>query len=427
MRISMVFKDKNSRLRKMTGNVMVNDKSNKGYYIWTGSVEDNRTGEKYFVKFIEELKTPESIKNTNNYDSYDYYKKARQRMEKETLFKMRYPFIAFVYDFPEHAKVTFEENVNHRDMDVLFILEEYCGENTLFNHYKGNQPRNKKNMYIHMLQLLYAINYYTMIQNEDHIIHRDLKPGNVMITDDGVKIIDFDWAHIDQKMGTRDGSRAIYGTFNYAHPMQHDSKIKKSIIGMDIYSMGLIFLFVINGHNYIEDVGEITNKPHDFKLHLRYVDANTPEWLCKIIARMIAVPEKQYKYAEEVITDFKNALKEYEWDVLEEFENSLLEKNHILPSKSNSETIGMDILVIENNDSVHTRYIRSLKNGENIVIQTSGKMKIRFFRVGNNIFYRAINQKNSVIESSFDISAQKNDILLTDNQLNSKIIVNIIK
>ena len=142
---------------------------------------------------------------------------------------------------------------------------------------------------------------------------------------------------------------------------------------------------------------------------------------------MIAVPEKQYKYAEEVITDFKNALKEYEWDVLEEFENSLLEKNHILPSKSNSETIGMDILVIENNDSVNTRYIRSLKNGENIVIQTSGKMKIRFFRVGNNIFYRAINQKNSVIESSFDISAQKNDILLTDNQLNSKIIVNIIK
>lgn len=82
--------------------------------------------------------------------------------------------------------------------------------------------------------------------HEAGIVHRDLKPANVMLTRDGVKLIDFGIARADgQDRLTRSGEG--YGTLGFAAPEQEagDPGVTASA---DVYSLGVLILYAALGH-----------------------------------------------------------------------------------------------------------------------------------------------------------------------------------
>jgi len=76
------------------------------------------------------------------------------------------------------------------------------------------------------------------------ILHRDLKPDNIMITDDGPKLVDFGLAHVaDAPTLTVAGS--TLGTVNYMSPEQVEGKPADE--RSDIFAMGIILQQLLTG------------------------------------------------------------------------------------------------------------------------------------------------------------------------------------
>jgi hypothetical protein len=92
------------------------------------------------------------------------------------------------------------------------------------------------------------------------VVHRDLKPENVLITVDGVKVVDFGIARVDGIAGTRlTREGAMLGTPAYMAPEQ--------LVGAavdaraDIYAVGVILSEMLTGHHPLTggDAAEISS------------------------------------------------------------------------------------------------------------------------------------------------------------------------
>ena len=77
------------------------------------------------------------------------------------------------------------------------------------------------------------------------IVHRDLKPGNVMVTETGVKVLDFGLAKFDRPKGreglttaTLTGEAGLIGTLAYMSPEQLEGKASDA--RSDIFALGLV-------------------------------------------------------------------------------------------------------------------------------------------------------------------------------------------
>lgn len=428
MKIELVFEDCHNRQIRMTGNDVIvhrEARKNKGYLIWTGTV--HRNGKSYFIKFVERFDDPRQANHCDSYQNEMFYHHAVQRFEKEKTFRMRYPFISYVYSVASQGMVFFADD--KESMKVWFLLAEDCGKEALSTLYYDNVP-DDDTMYCQMLQLLYAMNYYTMLQNgkdEDRIIHRDLKPDNIMVLNGQVKIIDFDWAHLNDAMGTRGTLTPIYGTETYAHPQQFDPKCKHSFIGMDIYSMGLVFLYMINHRSYYRYLKNLTiYPPRDHRLYLNYVDKRTPEWLRTIIARMIAKRGIQYEWVSEVIRDFSASLQKYHPALYKTFRRDLLEQYHVLPDGSEGDTVQISLRFrTDRSSDTSSLYKRYLKNGESDEIHIEPYIRIRFLRAGDMLFYVIRTAQKVSEEKYLRISACEKPVTLTLPMNYSRILLDI--
>jgi Tol biopolymer transport system component len=92
------------------------------------------------------------------------------------------------------------------------------------------------------------------------IVHRDLKPGNVMVTREGVKILDFGLAKnyaltaVDEKTMTRaaplTGERNIVGTLQYMAPEQLEGRDVDP--RTDIFALGAVLYEMVTGRRAFE-------------------------------------------------------------------------------------------------------------------------------------------------------------------------------
>ncbi|GLY78880.1 protein kinase [Actinoallomurus iriomotensis] len=76
------------------------------------------------------------------------------------------------------------------------------------------------------------------------LVHRDLKPGNVIMADDGPRIIDFGIAHAEDGDSTTGGG-AVIGTYAYMSPEQ--ARAEPASAAGDVFSLGSVLVFAATG------------------------------------------------------------------------------------------------------------------------------------------------------------------------------------
>src|SRR2546422_508835 len=167
----------------------------------------------------------------------------RKRLEREarTLSSLAHPHICSLYD------------VGQQDGMDFLVMEYLEGETLAHRLLKGALPGGQV--------LQYGIEMADALERAHRhgIIHRDLKPGNIMLTKDGAKLLDFGLARVeapsaplnetvtvlerqDQKLTEKGG---VLGTFQYMAPEQLEGK--EADARTDIFALGVVIYEMVTG------------------------------------------------------------------------------------------------------------------------------------------------------------------------------------
>ena len=167
---------------------------------------------------------------------------ARQRLEREAkaVSALSHPNICTLYD------------VGH-DGDVDYLVIEYLEGETLAQRL-AREPLATHEMLDCAIQIADALDK----AHRGGVIHRDLKPGNIMLTPQGAKLLDFGLAK--SMAGPGEASNltvaptanspltmqgAIVGTFQYMAPEQLEGQ--EADVRSDIFAFGSVLFEMITG------------------------------------------------------------------------------------------------------------------------------------------------------------------------------------
>ena len=144
----------------------------------------------------------------------------RFRREANAIAQLNHPHICTLYDAGQD-----------------YLVMEYVDGTPL----KGPLPTDRAMAYAR--QILDALE----TAHRQHVIHRDLKPDNILVTKQGVKLLDFGLAHTesrdDEPMLTRPDD--VIGTPAYMAPEQREGK--RSDSRADIYAFGCVLYEMLTG------------------------------------------------------------------------------------------------------------------------------------------------------------------------------------
>src|SRR5579859_445730 len=152
-----------------------------------------------------------------------------------------------------------------------------------------------------LVQILQALAYL----HRRGIIHRDLKAGNVLVTDDQVKVLDFGLSIKQDEVIA--GTGTTLGTPAYMAP--EILKGARASESSDLYAVGVLAYELFAGHRPFESndlptlVNAIINTPPDLTAH--GIDRRLLPVLTKLLAKS---PHDRYADASEVIAAFSQAL-----------------------------------------------------------------------------------------------------------------------
>jgi serine/threonine protein kinase len=149
----------------------------------------------------------------------------RFHKEAKTVARLQHPNIAAIYSFGVFG-------------DFLYIAMEYLEGRTLQSVLEEKQRLEWPDFYRIFRQLCLALSY----AHGESVIHRDIKPGNIFLTGDSVKLVDFGIAKCIEP--TADGSQrltatgTVLGTPLYMSPEQSGGN---NVTGRaDLYSLGCV-------------------------------------------------------------------------------------------------------------------------------------------------------------------------------------------
>jgi eukaryotic-like serine/threonine-protein kinase len=215
------------------------------------------------------------------------------RREARVISSLNHPHICALFDVGAHENTEF------------LVMEFVAGETLRQRLARGRLPLQLAAEYA--IQIIDALK----LAHGAGFVHRDLKPENVMVTGQGVKILDFglaaragigtDGAKKDQPPPP-DGS-ALFGTPGYCAPEQLEGK--RVDARTDIFSFGVVLHEMITGERAFSastPVRLVGATLYEMPRDVRDVDPRIPPAFARIVERCLAKdPENRWQSTNDLL------------------------------------------------------------------------------------------------------------------------------
>ena len=151
------------------------------------------------------------------------------------------------------------------------------------------------------------------------VTHRDVKPGNIMLTRDGVKVLDFGLAKSTAKPGPADATveagltaeGTVLGTPQYMAPEQFEGK--EADARSDIWAFGAVLYEMLTGRRAFQgkSYASLLNAILSADPPPMGLKPFTPAWLERLVRRCLAKnSEDRYYSMHDVVLDLRTPLEE---------------------------------------------------------------------------------------------------------------------
>jgi serine/threonine protein kinase/Tol biopolymer transport system component len=234
--------------------------------------------------------------------SADPIRKQRFEREAKAISGLNHPHICTLFD------------VGNQDGTDFIVMECVEGETLATRLQKGSLPIEQALKY--GVQMADALDR----AHRNSIVHRDLKPGNIMLTSNGAKLLDFGLAKSaapPATLATMTGTRlqsapvteegAIVGTFQYMSPEQIEGR---EVDGRsDIFSLGAVLYEMLTGKKAFEGKSQLSvasaildKEPEPVSV----AKPMTPPVLDRVVGKCLAkLPDERWQSASDLATELK--------------------------------------------------------------------------------------------------------------------------
>jgi serine/threonine protein kinase len=213
----------------------------------------------------------------------------------------------------DHPHICTLHDIGEQDGTEFLVMEFVEGEALAERLKKGALPLDSA--------LRHAVEVADALEkaHRQGVVHRDLKPGNIMISKEGAKLLDFGLAKISDVPGLGEGGSAlptqekpltekgaILGTFQYMAPEQLEGKDADS--RTDVFAFGSVLYEMVTGRRAFEGGSQasliaaiMSSEPRP----IRSIEPLTPLGLDKTIRTCL---EKDPDSRWQTFTDLKREL-----------------------------------------------------------------------------------------------------------------------
>ena len=167
--------------------------------------------------------------------------RTRFRLEAQAASRMSHPSIVRVFDAGDPSAAAGAGRPGSVEGDEPYIVMELV-QGALLKDVIAEGPLSVDDALRYADGILEALDY----SHRAGVVHRDIKPGNVMITDKGVKVMDFGIARaVSDSSSTVAETTQIIGTAAYFSPEQ--AKGESVDARTDLYSAGVVLYEMLTG------------------------------------------------------------------------------------------------------------------------------------------------------------------------------------
>ncbi|MBO3735467.1 serine/threonine-protein kinase [Glycomyces niveus] len=157
------------------------------------------------------------------------------------------------------------------EADPPWIATEYVAGPTLDELIEDGGPLAPEQAAYLGAQLAEGLSY---IHRFD-VVHRDFKPANIMIDEEGPKIIDFGLSVLEERMGEITAITNTVGTRNWMAPEQ--ARTSQVTAAADLYSLGLVVAFAATGSRPVRGNADQSELPPRLRSVLSDLLDSVPE------------------------------------------------------------------------------------------------------------------------------------------------------